>query len=248
MAGYAGVPRSQGPCKRVKSASGGARRVPNDSLAPVPVSYPRGRGSRPNEQRGLADAWTPLDRQQSPVGGRVGDDLDGGQLGVGVGLTLPAMMASATSELPPESFATGSAVVNMLRQVGLAIGVLPRLVRAAHLCRGRSGRQGPAGRFLTQISRSPVIKRGTQTGVYSLDSQAPRRLRQRLADLHPSCRARVPMRAPVIHATSSSWPASPAATRTTMPASDSTSGGPQLRGRRRASGPAEHPVWKLGVR
>src|SRR5262249_42906480 len=33
------------------------------------------------------------------------------------------MMASATSELPPENFATGSAVVNMLRQVGLAIGV-----------------------------------------------------------------------------------------------------------------------------
>jgi EmrB/QacA subfamily drug resistance transporter len=43
--------------------------------------------------------------------------------GVGVGLTLPTMMASATSELPPENFATGSAVVNMLRQVGLAIGV-----------------------------------------------------------------------------------------------------------------------------
>jgi hypothetical protein len=33
------------------------------------------------------------------------------------------MMASATSELPPANFATGSAVVNMLRQVGFAIGV-----------------------------------------------------------------------------------------------------------------------------
>jgi MFS family permease len=44
-------------------------------------------------------------------------------IGVGVGLTLPTMMASATSELPPANFATGSAVVNMLRQVGLAIGV-----------------------------------------------------------------------------------------------------------------------------
>jgi hypothetical protein len=43
--------------------------------------------------------------------------------GVGVGLALTTMMASATSELPPENFATGSAVVNMLRQVGLAIGV-----------------------------------------------------------------------------------------------------------------------------
>jgi hypothetical protein len=44
-------------------------------------------------------------------------------IGVGVGLALPTLMASATSELPPENFATGSAVVNMLRQVGLAIGV-----------------------------------------------------------------------------------------------------------------------------
>jgi EmrB/QacA subfamily drug resistance transporter len=44
-------------------------------------------------------------------------------VGVGVGLTLPTIMSSATSELPPENFATGSAVVNMLRQVGLAIGV-----------------------------------------------------------------------------------------------------------------------------
>jgi EmrB/QacA subfamily drug resistance transporter len=43
--------------------------------------------------------------------------------GIGVGLALTTMFASATSELPPENFATGSAVVNMLRQVGLAIGV-----------------------------------------------------------------------------------------------------------------------------
>jgi MFS family permease len=49
----------------------------------------------------------------------------GGMLltGVGVGLTLPTFMATAASSLPPTSFATGSAVVNMLRQVGLAIGV-----------------------------------------------------------------------------------------------------------------------------
>jgi MFS family permease len=44
-------------------------------------------------------------------------------VGVGVGLTLPTIVASATSELPPGNFATGSAVVNMLRQVGLTIGV-----------------------------------------------------------------------------------------------------------------------------
>jgi EmrB/QacA subfamily drug resistance transporter len=54
----------------------------------------------------------------------VGDMLGGMLLtGVGVGLTLPTFMATAAGSLPPQSFATGSAVVNMLRQVGLAVGV-----------------------------------------------------------------------------------------------------------------------------
>jgi EmrB/QacA subfamily drug resistance transporter len=49
----------------------------------------------------------------------------GGMLltGIGVGLTLPTMMATGTSSLPPHSLATGSAVVNMFRQIGLAVGV-----------------------------------------------------------------------------------------------------------------------------
>ena len=33
------------------------------------------------------------------------------------------MMATASSSLPPPSFATGSGVVNMIRQTGLALGV-----------------------------------------------------------------------------------------------------------------------------
>jgi EmrB/QacA subfamily drug resistance transporter len=43
--------------------------------------------------------------------------------GIGVGLTLPTFMATGAAALPPQAFATGSAVVNMLRQVGLAVGV-----------------------------------------------------------------------------------------------------------------------------
>ena len=43
--------------------------------------------------------------------------------GIGVGLTLPTLMATGASALPPHAFATGSAVINMLRQVGLAVGV-----------------------------------------------------------------------------------------------------------------------------
>jgi EmrB/QacA subfamily drug resistance transporter len=43
--------------------------------------------------------------------------------GIGVGLTLPSLMSTAAASLPPQSFATGSGVVNMLRQVGIAVGV-----------------------------------------------------------------------------------------------------------------------------
>lgn len=43
--------------------------------------------------------------------------------GIGVGLTLPTMMATAAASLSSHSFATGSAVINMIRQTGLALGV-----------------------------------------------------------------------------------------------------------------------------
>jgi EmrB/QacA subfamily drug resistance transporter len=52
-------------------------------------------------------------------------EMLGGMLltGIGVGLTLPTYTATGAAALPPHSFATGSAVINMLRQIGLAIGV-----------------------------------------------------------------------------------------------------------------------------
>ena len=54
----------------------------------------------------------------------VGDMLGGMLLtGVGVGLTMPTFTAAGAASLPAHSFATGSAVINMLRQIGLAIGV-----------------------------------------------------------------------------------------------------------------------------
>jgi EmrB/QacA subfamily drug resistance transporter len=43
--------------------------------------------------------------------------------GIGVGLTFPTLMGVAASGLPSSSFATGSGVINMIRQAGLAIGV-----------------------------------------------------------------------------------------------------------------------------
>jgi len=52
-------------------------------------------------------------------------EMLGGMLltGVGTGLALPTFIATGSASLPSHSFATGSAVVNMLRQIGMAIGV-----------------------------------------------------------------------------------------------------------------------------
>lgn len=47
----------------------------------------------------------------------------------------------------------------------------------------------PLAVFLTQLSRSPLVTRGTQTGVYAVDLRAPRRLRERLSELHLQLRA-----------------------------------------------------------
>jgi EmrB/QacA subfamily drug resistance transporter len=71
---------------------------------------------------GTGVAWwaVAVDLQPNYVSGVLGGMI---LTGVGVGLTLPTMMATAASSLPPQSFATGSAVINMFRQTGLALGV-----------------------------------------------------------------------------------------------------------------------------
>ena len=43
--------------------------------------------------------------------------------GIGVGLVLPSMAAAAAASLPPERFATGTAVFQMSRQLGSVLGV-----------------------------------------------------------------------------------------------------------------------------
>jgi EmrB/QacA subfamily drug resistance transporter len=43
--------------------------------------------------------------------------------GIGVGLVLPTLTATAATALPPQRFATGSAVINMARQIGYVLGV-----------------------------------------------------------------------------------------------------------------------------
>ena len=54
----------------------------------------------------------------------VGEILPGWLLGgAGVGLALPNILSAATADLPADQGATGSAIVNMSRQIGTALGV-----------------------------------------------------------------------------------------------------------------------------
>ena len=46
----------------------------------------------------------------------------------------------------------------------------------------------PLAVFLTQLSRSPLVRRGTQSGVYELELQAPAGLRRRLHELQSQLR------------------------------------------------------------
>jgi EmrB/QacA subfamily drug resistance transporter len=71
---------------------------------------------------GTGTAWWALAATAAPdyVSGMLGGML---LTGAGVGLTLPTMMSTAAGSLPAHAFATGSGVVNMIRQTGLALGV-----------------------------------------------------------------------------------------------------------------------------
>jgi hypothetical protein len=50
------------------------------------------------------------------------------------------------------------------------------------------GGKDPLAVFLTQLSRSPVVRKATEPGVYELDRQAPLRIRQRLERLQVELR------------------------------------------------------------
>jgi EmrB/QacA subfamily drug resistance transporter len=87
--------------------------------------------------------------------------------GIGVGLTLPSLMSTAASSLPPPSFATGSGVVNMLRQVGFAVGVAMLVAvlgsphgAAAELTAFRHGWYATAGAGVAAALAAVIVRRG----------------------------------------------------------------------------------------
>jgi MFS family permease len=89
--------------------------------------------------------------------------------GIGVGLTLPSLMSTAASSLPAPSFATGSGVVNMLRQVGIAVGVAMLVAvlgsphgAAAELSAYRHGWYATAGAGVAAALAAIVLRRGSR--------------------------------------------------------------------------------------
>jgi hypothetical protein len=54
------------------------------------------------------------------------------------------------------------------------------LTRQGHAVAGKD----PLAVFLTQLSRSPVLRKGARPGHYELDRQAPARLKRKLDRLH----------------------------------------------------------------
>ncbi len=52
--------------------------------------------------------------------------------GIGVGLTIPSLLAAGSAALPPARFGTGSGVLNMARQVGTVLGVAALVAILAH--------------------------------------------------------------------------------------------------------------------
>jgi hypothetical protein len=113
--------------------------------------------------------------------------------------TLPSAAAGRTRAAPPadvpQQVLRGPAIRRAAVDVLLARPDRPEalhyrewfalLRRAGFEVAGKD----PLAVFLTQLSRSPVVRKGTQAGVYELDLGAPARLGMRLDRLHDELRA-----------------------------------------------------------
>ena len=86
----------------------------------------------------------------------------------------------------------GTAIREMAVRVLVERGAGPIHYRGGHALLREAGYavsgKDPQATLLTQISRSPVVRRTTTAGVYEIDPEAPERLRNALAKLHAELR------------------------------------------------------------
>jgi hypothetical protein len=149
------------------------------------------RARRLNELRDLDEALGAVRERLAILGQMLCDALDD---------ELPPLASSPGESSPPTERAhaeigarrvlSGPAIREAAVQVLLRE---PEYIEALHYRRWydlllESGfavaGKDPLAVFLTQLTRSPVVQKGTEAGVYELDRQAPLRLRQRLERLH----------------------------------------------------------------
>ncbi len=114
--------------------------------------------------------------------------------GIGVGLTLPSLMSTAASSLPPPSFATGSGVVNMLRQVGFAVGVAMLVAvlgsphgAGAELSAFRHGWYATAAAGLVGALTAVTLRRGRRPAAPPADARRRRAAGNRRAARRAGC-------------------------------------------------------------
>lgn len=107
--------------------------------------------------------------------------------------STPGMAAHLRAVRPDETDARATLRGSRIREVAvLLLASSPNPRRPIHyqqwygLFRGAGyaiDAQDPAAAFLTQISRSPVVRRADAPGVYALDLEAPAKLREQLRRL-----------------------------------------------------------------
>jgi Major Facilitator Superfamily len=105
-----------------------------------------------------------------------GDYLPGMIIGgAGVGMVIPTLASATAAALPPDRFATGSAVYGMARQIGVALGVaiLGHPAPAQVLDSFRHGWDLMLGATLLALAAATAIGRGASFSAASVAEPAP---------------------------------------------------------------------------
>lgn len=145
-------------------------------------------------QAGLAERRKMLDLLAHDADGQL-VELHAHQAAEAVEVVEPTEVAAPRSGMPPQGLVRGARI----REAAVrALAQSPRAREAIHyrewyrlLAKAGFGVVGkdPEATFLTQLSRSPVVRRSTQAGIYELDFDFIPRAREQLQRLRSKLRA-----------------------------------------------------------